>query len=101
MCLGLVPASSGAEALRECGWQGPCNYTNDTGQIAAVVLDWERRFGARVVGVGFAEHFAFCPDSIWQGRRPHTLAGYAKDLVVAEEVTRWVSDLRSPNRLTL
>ncbi|MFD5772781.1 DUF4253 domain-containing protein [Streptomyces fungicidicus] len=53
----------------------------------AVVLHWERRFGARIVGVGFAEHFAFCPDSIWQGRRPHTLAGYAKDLV---GVTAWI-----------
>ncbi|MEU4094416.1 DUF4253 domain-containing protein [Streptomyces sp. NPDC026673] len=108
--LGLVPAGSGAEALRECGWQGPLNYTNDTGEIAAVVLDWERRFGARVVGVGFAElylsvaappttaeealrvaaeHFAFCPDNIWQGRHPHTLTGYAEELVDAAAWTFW------------
>lgn len=110
MRLGLVPAGSGAEALRECGWQGPMNHVNDTGQIAAVVLDWERRFGARVVGVGFAElylsvaappttveealrvaaeHFAFCPDNIWQGRHPYTLAGYAERLVDAPAWTFW------------
>lgn len=107
--LGLVPATSGAEALRACGWQGPVNYTNDTGQIAAVVLDWERRFGARVVGVGFAdlylsvaappatiedalrvaaEHFAFCPDNIWQGRYS-TLAEYAAHLVGANAWSFW------------
>jgi Domain of unknown function (DUF4253) len=61
---------------------------------------WEDRFGARVIGVGFAdlyvsvaappatldealpvaaEHFAFCPDNIWQGH-PHTLTGYASPL---------------------
>jgi hypothetical protein len=110
MRLGLVPAGSGAEALRACGWQGPLNYTNDTGQIARVVLDWERRFGARVVGVGFsdlylsvaappttldeamhvaAEHFAFCPDNIWQGWRPFTLAGYAERLAGAAAWTFW------------
>jgi hypothetical protein len=108
MRLGLVPAGSGAEALRECGWQGPLNYTNDTGQIAAVVLDWERRFGAQVVGVGFAElylsvaappttvaealqvaaeHFALCPDNVWQGCG--NLAAYAEQLVNATAWTFW------------
>ena len=100
MRLGLVPAATGAEALRACGWQGPLNHTDDTGEIAAVVVGWEHRFGARVVGVGFdelylsvaappatveealrvaAEHFAFCPDNIWQGAG--TLAAYAQRLV--------------------
>jgi hypothetical protein len=106
--LGLVPAATGAEALRACGWQGPLNHTNDTGEIAAVVLDWERRFGARVVAVGFdelylsvaappatveealrvaAEHFAFCPDNIWQGAG--TLPAYAQRLAGAPAWGFW------------
>ncbi|MGX6605796.1 DUF4253 domain-containing protein [Micromonosporaceae bacterium Da 78-11] len=85
--LGLVAAGSGAEALTVCGWSGPANYA-ETGEIASVVADWETRFGARVVTVGFdtlelsvsappvtieharvvaAEQFAFCPDTVWQG----------------------------------
>jgi hypothetical protein len=92
-------ADRGADALTAAGWTGPLNYTNDTGQIAAIMRSWEDRFGARVVGVGFAdlyvsvaappatlgealrvaaEHFAFCPDNIWQG--PGTLTGYASRL---------------------
>lgn len=99
--LGLVASGRGADALAATGWTGPLNYTGDTGQIAAIVRSWEDRFGVRVVGVGFAdlyvsvaappvnldealpvaaEHFAFCPDNIWQGR-PHTLTGYASRLV--------------------
>ncbi|WP_017585970.1 DUF4253 domain-containing protein [Nocardiopsis ganjiahuensis] len=100
--LGLVRASSGAQALLSCGWSGPVNYDNDTAVFAAVVADWERRFGARLLGLGFdtlllsvasaptdidralrvaAEHFAFCPDLVWQGSSPHTLRGYAERLV--------------------
>jgi Domain of unknown function (DUF4253) len=103
--LGLVAAGRGADALAGAGWQGPLNYTGDTGQIAAVVRSWEDRFGATVVGAGFAElylgiaaplasqdealavaaeHFAFCPDNIWQG--PGTLERYAAQLV---GVTSW------------
>jgi hypothetical protein len=98
--LGLVAAASGADALAVCGWTGPLNFTNDTGEIAAVVGDWQSRFGVRVVGVGFAdlyltvaappttleealpiaaEHFAMCPDNIWQG--PGTLTAYAERLI--------------------
>ncbi|HEY8478437.1 MAG TPA: DUF4253 domain-containing protein [Spirillospora sp.] len=86
--LGLVPASRGADALAVAGWQGTTNLTGNVAQIAAVVRSWEDRFGARVVAVGFdtlklavaappttpeharavaVEHFAFCPDNIWQG----------------------------------
>lgn len=100
--LGLVRESSGAQALLSCGWSGPLNYDNDTAVFAAVVADWERRFGVRVLGLGFdtltlsaaapptdvdgalrvaAEHFAFCPDLVWQGGSPHTLRGYAERLV--------------------
>jgi hypothetical protein len=98
--LGLVAAVRGADALAAAGWDGPANYDNDTAKYAAVVRDWERRFGARVVAVGSdtlhlsvaapptraqdallvaAEHFAFCPDIIWQGAHP-TLAAYAEGI---------------------
>ncbi|MEU4566847.1 DUF4253 domain-containing protein [Micromonospora sp. NPDC023956] len=98
--LGLVPAARGADTLAVTGWTGPANFTNDSGELAAVVRSWEERFGARVVGLGFdilhlsvaapptssehalrvaAEHFAFCPDNVWQGSG--TLAAYAEQIV--------------------
>ncbi|MFD7657396.1 DUF4253 domain-containing protein [Actinosynnema sp. NPDC059797] len=110
MRLGLVAAERGADALTAVGWTGPANYTNDTAEVSAVLRDWEHRFGARVVGVGFdllhlsvaappatrehalavaAEHFAFCPDNVWQGRPPHTLAAYAERLVDQWSWTFW------------
>ncbi|MFJ8475617.1 DUF4253 domain-containing protein [Kitasatospora sp. NPDC094011] len=79
-------ADGGAEALAACGWNGT-NGHGDSGAIAAVVRDWQRRFGARVVEVGAdtlelsvaapqasrsqalrvaAEHAAFCPDNVFQ-----------------------------------
>ncbi|WP_309115420.1 DUF4253 domain-containing protein [Saccharothrix sp.] len=100
MRLGLVAADRGADALAAAGWFGPANYTEDTAEISAVLRSWEDRFGARVVGVGFstlllsvaapptthdqalavaAEHFAFCPDNVWQGVTP--LSAYAERLV--------------------
>ncbi|MFJ6940092.1 DUF4253 domain-containing protein [Streptomyces sp. NPDC101132] len=108
--LGLVIAASGAEALTAAGWAGPCNYDHDTAKFSAVLADWEHRFGTRVVAVGFstlhisvaappmdqedallvaAEHFAFCPDNIWQGSRPHTLAAYAERLTGAHNWDFW------------
>jgi len=110
MRLGLVPAERGSDALSVAGWQGAANYTNDTAKLSAVLRAWEDRFGARVIGAGFAElylsvaappsstdealavaaeHFAFCPDNIWQGARPDTLAGYAEQLVDASMWTFW------------
>jgi hypothetical protein len=98
--LGLVPANRGADTLAVTGWSGPANHVGDTGKISAVVRSWEERFGARVVGVGFAtlhlsvaappttpeqalrvaaEHFAFCPDNVWQGSG--TLTAYAEGIV--------------------
>ncbi|MFE6226221.1 DUF4253 domain-containing protein [Streptomyces sp. NPDC057854] len=106
--LGLVEAASGAEALAAAGWSGPVNHA-ETAEIAAVVADWERRFGARVFAVGFAtlrlsvaappatleealpiaaEHFAFCPDNVWQGS-VQDLAAYAEHLVGADVWTFW------------
>ncbi|MGW6785220.1 DUF4253 domain-containing protein [Streptomyces sp. NPDC054987] len=108
--LGLIAAPSGAEALTVAGWFGSCNHDNDTAKISAVLHDWEHRFGTRVVAVGFdtlhlsvasppvdeqeallvaAEHFAFCPDNIWQGGRPYTLAAYAEQITGAHRWDFW------------
>lgn len=100
--LGLVPAASGAGTVSAVGWSGQANYMSDVSELSAVLADWERRFGARVVSLGFdtlflsvsapptsrdealrvaAEHFALCPDNVWQfsGERP--LETYAEQLV--------------------
>ena len=98
----LVAAGSGAHALTAVGWDGPLNLYNDTAKFSAIVTSWEQRFGVRVVAVGpatlhlcvaapptstegalrvAAEHFAFCPDNIWQGHRSNTLSAYAERLV--------------------
>lgn len=107
--LGLVDAGSGAQALVALGWAGPANY-GPTREFAAVVASWEERFGARVVLLTgdtlqlsvaappttldealrvAAEHFAFCPDNVWQGMGPYTLAAYAEGLVDAEGWHFW------------
>ena len=99
--LALVPASDGAHALTAIGWTGPLNHDNDTARFAAVVRDWQRRFGATVVGLGpatlhlsiaappvtldlalrvTAEHFAFCPDNIWQSNTD-TFLKYAEAIM--------------------
>ncbi|MBU2664889.1 DUF4253 domain-containing protein [Actinoplanes bogorensis] len=106
--LGLVPAATGSAALAVAGWQGAVNYTNDTARLSAVLGSWEERFGARVIGAGFAdlyvsvaappvdhadalrvaaEHFAFCPDNIWQGAG--SLTAYAEQLTDAPIWTFW------------
>ncbi|MCE6999073.1 DUF4253 domain-containing protein [Saccharothrix sp. S26] len=108
--LGLVAADRGADAVTVAGWTGPVNHTGDTAEVSAVLRSWEDRFGARVVGLGFAtlvlsvaappttregalavaaEHFAFCPDNVWQGPAPHTLAAYADRLVDDHSWTFW------------
>src|SRR5262249_8345798 len=86
--LGLIPVTRPADAVTAIGWTGPRNCSNDAAPLSAVPRSWEDRFGAYVVGIGFdtlavaverppeseaaalavaAEHFAFCPDNIWQG----------------------------------
>ncbi|MFL1382060.1 DUF4253 domain-containing protein [Nocardiopsis protaetiae] len=98
--LGLVRAASGARALSAIGWDGAVNHGLDITAISAVLADWERRFGARLVMAGFdtlvlttaveiadketalrvaAEHFALCPDNVWQG--PGSLDSYAESLL--------------------
>jgi hypothetical protein len=108
--LGLVAAPSGADALTAAGWRGPMNHTGDTAEISAVLRDWQRRYGARVVALDgdatlvlsvaapaadrgqalrvAAEHFAFCPDNLWQGAAD-TLGAYADRLVGAEFWVFW------------
>ncbi|MFF7164500.1 DUF4253 domain-containing protein [Streptomyces sp. NPDC008086] len=97
--LALVPARRSADIPTAIGWTGPANHENDTGRLSAVLRSWEDRFGIRTVALGFdtllvsvaappttladaealaAEHFAFCPDNIWQGT-DSTLRAYAEN----------------------
>jgi len=99
--LGLVAVERGSDTLWATGWSGPANYYDDSGEFAVVVRTWEDRFGARVVGLGpdtlqlsvaappttreqalrvAAEHFASCPDSVWQGGYKN-LEDYAESLI--------------------
>ncbi len=96
--LGLVAAERGSDAIAVAGWSGAVNYANDAAELSAVLRSWEDRFGARVIGVGFAElhvsvaappatheeaqamaaeHFAFCPDNVWMT----SLLSYAEEIV--------------------
>ncbi|GAB3165053.1 hypothetical protein GCM10027059_22160 [Myceligenerans halotolerans] len=109
MTRGLIPADKGADALTLAGWGGPCNHTNDTELISAALRSWDERFGARVVGIGTEtlwlsvahppqslehalavtlEHFAFCPDNLWQGSH-ETIDEYAESLIGMNAWTFW------------
>jgi len=93
----LVPARRSADIPAVIGWTGPANHEGDVARLSSILRSWEDRFGARVVALGFdqlivsvaappttldealavaAEHFAFCPDNIWQGAG--TLQAYAE-----------------------
>lgn len=86
--LGLVAVTRPADTLAVLGWLGPLNHNEDMGEFGSVLRSWEDRFHAYLVGVGFdtmtlavqspprtlehatqiaAEHFAMCPDNIYQG----------------------------------
>lgn len=86
--LGLVPINRPADILDAVGWFGAANYDGDPLDMSTVLRSWESRFDAYVVGMSTdtvtlavgrpprdlasataiaAEHFAFCPDNIWQG----------------------------------
>ncbi|UQX01259.1 DUF4253 domain-containing protein [Streptomyces sp. RerS4] len=101
--LALVPAARRADVPAAIGWSGPCNHDDDTARISAVLRSWEERYDARVLAIGFdrldlyvaapprtpaealavaAEHFAFCPDNVWQGSG--TVAAYAEEAVVGQ-----------------
>ncbi|MFI6368844.1 DUF4253 domain-containing protein [Nocardia sp. NPDC050630] len=83
--LGLVAASS-ADSVAAIGWREVANHTTDIAEISAVLRDWERRYGTRVVAIDdgslhlsvsappgkrdealrvAAEHYAFCPEDTW------------------------------------
>ncbi|MCB5167849.1 DUF4253 domain-containing protein [Streptomyces bambusae] len=104
----LVPARRSADLPAAAGWTGPTNHTNDTAVLSAVLRSWEDRYGARVVALGFdhllasvasppvtsaaalavaAEHFAFCPDNVWQGAG--SIREYARELRGAHTWTFW------------
>lgn len=100
--IALVPARRSADIPAAIGWTGPVNHENDVARLCAVLRSWEDRFGIRVVALTFdrlvvsvaappatgaeaeavaAEHFAFCPDTIWQGTADGTRASYARTLL--------------------
>lgn len=102
--LALVPARRSADIPAAIGWTGPVNHEDDVARLSAVLRSWEDRFGIRVVGLTFdqlvvsvaappttqeeaealaAEHFAFCPDNIQQGRHT-TLSAYAAHQVLGQ-----------------
>lgn len=104
--LALVPARRSADIPAAIGWTGPMNHENDTARLCAVLRSWENRFGIRVVALGFdhllvsvasppatlaeaeavaAEHFAFCPDNIWQGKDT-TIRAYAENQLLNQPV---------------
>ncbi|MEV5604658.1 DUF4253 domain-containing protein [Streptomyces sp. NPDC052299] len=102
----LVPVGRAADIPAAIGWSGPVNYENDVARLCAVLRSWEDRFGARVIALSYArldlsvaappqtpdealavaaEHFAFCPDNIWQGYE--TIRLYAEEALVGN--THW------------
>jgi hypothetical protein len=84
--IGLVGCRRPADAVALIGWTGALNVRPAT-EVSAVLRSWEDRFGAVLVGLGFAtmtllvtrpptensdafhlaaEVAAFCPDALWQ-----------------------------------
>ncbi|MEU9403617.1 DUF4253 domain-containing protein [Streptomyces sp. NPDC048242] len=99
--LALAPATRSADLPAAIGWTGPINHENDVARLCAVLRSWEDRFGVRVVALSHnrldlsvaappqtldealavaVEHFAFCPDNVWQGYE--TLRLYAEEALV-------------------
>jgi hypothetical protein len=106
--IGLVAAKRPADVITALGWSGAGNVHQDPALMSAVLRSWEDRWAARVVEIGFdtltltvgipprddktaqalaAEHFAFCPDNVWQGEG--TLAAYAMSLEQSRIWTFW------------
>ena len=98
--IALVSVERPAQTLEKIGWMGPANYDLEPSQQSAILDTWEDRFDAYLVGLGFdtlilavgrppadldaatkisAEHFAFCPDNIFQGAE--SIGAYAPQLV--------------------
>lgn len=109
--LGLVRAGSGPRALDALGWNAPVDHGFGAQEVPAVLADWERRFGTRVLGISgdtltlsvagvpvdreqalrvAVEHFSLCPDAVWQGTAEvETLEGYADSIVGEETWSFW------------
>jgi hypothetical protein len=106
--LGLVAASRPADVPAIVGWTGAINYYATAAPLACVLRSWEDRFGARLLHLGFdtmdllierpvpsheaalavaAEHFAFCPDNIYQGAS--SISRYAAALLGAAIWSFW------------
>ncbi|MGA6205794.1 DUF4253 domain-containing protein [Nocardia testacea] len=83
--LALVAGGS-ADSITAIGWRGAAAHTGDVAQVSAVLRDWERRYGTRIVAITAlglnlsvsappenrdealrvaAEHYAFCPET-WE-----------------------------------
>ena len=106
--LGLVAVKRPADAIGAIGWMGAANYDADPFEQSLVLQSWEDRFDAYLVGLGpdtlelavarpprdrtaampiAAEHFAFCPDNIWQG--VGSMQPYAAELAGADRWPFW------------
>ncbi|MET9799146.1 DUF4253 domain-containing protein [Streptomyces sp. NPDC006368] len=96
----LVPARRSADIPGVLGWGGAAHHA-DALELSTVLRSWEERFGIRVVGLGpdlltvsvaapprtmagalavAAEHYAFCPDNVWDGY--DTIGAYAAEEVL-------------------
>lgn len=106
--LGLVSCRRPADAVAVAGWMGAINLREPV-EVSAVLRSWEDRFGAVLVGLGFAtvtllinrpptsdrealrvaaEVAAFCPDALWQpesqwpySERDRTLEALSREVV--------------------
>jgi hypothetical protein len=107
----LVPARRSADIPAAIGWTGPVNYEPDVAALCSVLRSWEDRFGIRVVALTFdqlilsvaappktlaeaeavaAEHFAFCPDNINQGKEDYDdLSAYAEQEILGKDHWRF------------
>jgi hypothetical protein len=106
--LGLVPVVRPSRVPDAIGWMGPANYDLNPNEQSAILDTWEDRYDAYLVGLGFdtlvlavgrpprdldtamaiaAEHFAFCPDDIWQG--VGSISEYAELLMDAPRWEFW------------
>jgi hypothetical protein len=107
-CIGLAAATRPADVLPLIGWQGAVNGFGGALPIATVLRSWERRFGAKLLEVGFAEisllayrpprttevaqllaaeQFAFCDECAGQGL--HDIKAITDHLLDAAVWTCW------------
>jgi hypothetical protein len=109
--LALVAAPRPADAVAALGWMGAVNVHEDPAVISAVLRSWEDRWAATLIQIGFdmltltvgnpprsertalglaAEHFALCPDNVWQGTAGvETIRAYAGTLVNSRIWSFW------------